>query len=193
MVNIFLKKNFKGKEMRTILLRARKYLKNIICLLPLLTLAFNSFSQTLITGHYQPGFSGGLKSGILPQGEATILLNDWLTYFSNKFVDDSPSTQSDLNGELNIIATRFALVRMTGETIFGANYGFNVSLPMSNLAPNPVLIEGVTLTKAEGIGDIAISPIILAWKKDNGIHIMSSYTAFLPTGRFTNGASNNIG
>lgn len=166
-----------------------KKLMLICCML----FASSNYGQTLITGHYQPGFAGGLKSGIIPQGNVTLFQNGWLFYFANQFVDNSPATSPSLNGELNITATRLALVHMTGSKFLGANYGFNIAVPISNLAPNPVVVEGVTVVKGVGIGDIAISPIILAWQKANGIHLMSTYTAFLPTGRFNNGASNNIG
>ena len=51
----------------------------------------------------------------------------------------------------------------------------------------------VSMGNAGGIGDIAIVPLALSWTFGDNIDLAFYYTFYAPTGRYENGASDNIG
>jgi hypothetical protein len=153
--------------------------------------ATSARAQTVVTGHYQPLFASGLKSGIFPQKRGIILQNSTLFYHATDFRDGDGNKVPDID-ELNIWANRIGAVLVPGLKIAGADYGFALAIPLANLAPNPVVVGGVTLDTGIGIGDIAVAPMILGWHLTN-VHIQGGYTIFIPVGRFSQGASNNVG
>jgi len=150
-----------------------------------------SQGQTVVTGHYQPLFASGLKSGILPTRPGFIYQNATLFYHTSSFRDNNGNEVRGVD-ELNIWANRNGLLWMTGKNIFGADYGAALAIPISNLAPNPVVVDGETLSTGVGLGDIAVAPMVLGWHWAD-YHLQTGYTLFLPVGRFNLGASDNTG
>jgi len=65
-------------------------------------------------------------------------------------------------------------------------------VPISNFAPNVMVVEGEAIQGALGFGDVALQPAALGWTKGN-VHLQAGYIVFTPTGRFNLGASDNIG
>jgi len=79
---------------------------------------------------------------------------------------------------------------VTTKTIFGGTYGFQVLFPfgMNNR------IQGTEIDKNPGAGlsDSVVQPLSLGWHFARA-DAVAGYTIFVPTGRYTDGASNNTG
>jgi hypothetical protein len=140
-------------------------------------------AQTVVTGHYQPLFASGLKSGILPTRPGLIYQNSTLFYHTTSFRDDNGNEVGGVD-ELNIWANRNTLLWVSGQKILGADYAAAVAVPVANLAPNPVVVGGQTLETGVGFTDIAALPVLLGWHWTD-FHVQSGYTVFLPVGKFT--------
>lgn len=147
--------------------------------------------QTVVTGHYQPMVVSGLKSGILPTRPGLIYQNGTFFYYTDSFKDNSGN---EIGGgeEVNLWANRNSLIWISGQKLFGADYGAAVAVPIANLAPRPVIVAGETLDTGFGVGDIIVSPVVLGWHWTD-FHLQGGYYAFLPTGKFDLGATDNVG
>lgn len=150
-----------------------------------------SHGQTIVTGHYVPLFASGLKSGILPTHPGFIYQNGTLFYHTSTFKDNNGNKVKGVD-EVNIWANRNGLLWITGKKIFRADYGNAIAIPITNLAPNPVVIQGETLSTGFGIGDIAVAPVVMGWHWTN-YHVQTGYTLFIPTGKFKLNATDNTG
>lgn len=148
-------------------------------------------AQTVATGHYVPLAASGLKSGILPTRPGLIYQNSTLFYHTSSFRDDDGNEIGGAD-EVNVWANRNGLLWMTGLKVLGADYGAALAVPIANLAPNPVVVEGETLSTGIGIGDISLGPLRLGWHWPD-LHVQSGYSIFVPTGRFKLNASDNTG
>ncbi len=145
-----------------------------------------------MTGHYIPLFAGGLKPGVLLPGPAVALQNGTLFYHARAFTDDDGNVIEDA-AELSIIATRFAGLWVTGVKLLGADYAVALAVPIANVAPNPVYIEGQPIKSGGlGLGDIALNPFRLGWHW-TAAHAQFDYTVFLPVGRFEQGVARDSG
>jgi hypothetical protein len=81
---------------------------------------------------------------------------------------------------------------LTNVRIYTVNEARPWAQAVANLAPHPVVVAGATYDTGFGIGDIAVSPAILGWHWRD-FHVQGGYYAFLPTGKFNLGASDNVG
>lgn len=147
--------------------------------------------QTVVTGHYVLLASSGLKSGIMPTRPGFIYQNSTILFHTTTFRDDNGDKPSGVD-EANIWANRNTLLWVSGRKILGADHAAGVAAPIANLAPHPVVVGGRTLETGVGFTDIPVVPIILGWHWTD-IHLQGGYTAFLPVGKFTLGASDNTG
>jgi hypothetical protein len=80
--------------------------------------------------------------------------------------------------------------QVTHKKILGANYGFTVLFPAG--ANNRIQGTEIDANPGAGLTDSVLAPISLGWhfKRADAI---TSYTIFVPTGRYEDGASNNTG
>jgi hypothetical protein len=93
-------------------------------------------------------------------------------------------------GSLDATVFGVALNVVTTKRIAGANYGFLVALPWANNR-----VQGVNdfdSNPGAGLTDLFIQPINLGWHKPRA-DAEVAYGLYLPTGRYQDGADNNIG
>lgn len=154
-------------------------------------LANAASAQTVVTGHNQPMFAAGLKSGVLPTRVGPIFRNSTIFYHSADFRDNEGNIVPGEN-ELNIWANRFALIWLPGIKIARADYATALAVSIANLAPIPAVVQGQTQETGFGFGDLIWSPATLGWHWTN-VHMQFAYTLFMPTGRFELGAPDNTG
>jgi len=156
-----------------------------------LLIALPVAAQTVVTGHYVPSYSGGLKTALMPPPGWT-LLNGTLVFAATDLRDADGKLVKGVD-EFNIIANRTGLIWATERPVVaGARFAAGVVVPFANFAPNVVIIEGQPVEGSLGLGDIALQPVSLGWTKSN-VHLQAAYIVFTRTGRFTPGASDNIG
>lgn len=150
-----------------------------------------AWAQGVVTGHYQPLFGSGLKSGVMTSREGFVYQNGSMFYHTTDFRDADGNPTAGQK-EINVWGMRNALVWLPGRQLFGADYGTAAIVPVANLDPNPVFIEGEPREAGVGVGDLAIAPLMLGWHS-NAWHSQFGYIFFAPTGRFKLGASDNVG
>jgi hypothetical protein len=146
--------------------------------------ALPTFTQTEY-GHYSPGAGGPMKMAILPTS-GFVLENGTLVFLTREFVDGSGNSTSYGN---NGIANSTSVQWVSEKKTLGARYSTAVIIPFANFAgPRPLPGNDTTM----GLGDIVLQPVTLGWQKGS-LYTLWAYTVFIPTGRFTLGASDDLG
>jgi hypothetical protein len=79
---------------------------------------------------------------------------------------------------------------VTSKKLFGGLYGFQVLLPVG--ANNRMQGTEIDANPGAGLTDSVISPISLGWHFSRA-DVLTGYTLFVPTGRYTDGADDNTG
>jgi hypothetical protein len=130
----------------------------------------------------------GLKSGSQapPGGYAALL---YYRYGADTIRDRSGNTFSS-DGDLTIGAGIGLVNFVTTKKVLGANYGFaaapliflNSAIESPRFDQNP----------SPGFGDMFIMPISLGWHLKRA-DVTTSYSVFMPTGRYSVGADDNTG
>jgi hypothetical protein len=100
----------------------------------------------------------------------------------------------DINTSGKVGIDAFApLVSWVGpKKVLGGHYGFTVVLPpaQNNSIAAPVI--GLNSASGYGVGDMYLQPLNLGWNTPRADYIVG-VAFYLPTGRYTDGASDNIG
>lgn len=104
---------------------------------------------------------------------------------------------ANLDFNQNVFAACNVLMWQTGEKFLGADYGISVIAPVQNLSAGASLELGLLTANRSrnsglGLGDVYFSPLMLGWHGDN-FDALFSYGIWAPTGRYSPGASDNIG
>ena len=81
-------------------------------------------------------------------------------------------------------------MKVTSKKIFGANYGFQVLLPV--WANNRIQGTEIDANPGNGLTDSVIQPLSLGWHFSRA-DAVAGYALFVPTGRFESGATDNTG
>jgi hypothetical protein len=130
----------------------------------------------------------GLKSGSQapPGGYAALFL---YRYGSDTIKDRSGNTFTS-EGDLTIGAGATLFSVVTPKKILGANYGFAAAplVFLNSAIESPRLDQNPSL----GFGDIFIMPISLGWHLKRA-DVTTSYSVFMPTGRYAVDADDNTG
>jgi hypothetical protein len=157
-------------------------------LFSILCLAFcqNALAQQPISGNYAPGAFTGMKAAIQPPPETFIFENGTMFYNTRDFVNSSGDTLPI--STVNAVANRTILGYVTDWKIFGGDYFPAVILPFANVALRPQPGS----RKDFQFGDMILQPLALGWHQDQW-HYQFAYNLWLPTGRYNEGASNNVG
>jgi hypothetical protein len=153
----------------------------------LLVIASTPAQAQLNTQHIKG--TTGLKSGSQPPpGWYAIvpLLYDYRT----DTVKDRDGNELANHSDLHSVAFGGGIVDVTTKKILGANYGFQILFPVG--ANNRIQGTEIDVNPGAGLTDSVIQPMNLGWhfKKADAV---AGYAIFVPTGRYTNGATDNTG
>jgi hypothetical protein len=132
----------------------------------------------------------GLKSGSQPPPHWYVIAPLIYVYTTDTVKDADGDTLPLLDANLTSVAYAGGVVKVTTKKVLGGFYGFTVLFPAG--VNNQLQGTEIDQNPGGGLADSAISPITIGWhfKKADA---MAGYTLFLPTGRYTDGASNNTG
>ncbi len=163
------------------------YLLKLVLICGVWTVCSHSLFSAEV-GHYIPGLAG-LKSSVTPP-QGFYFANTTLAYTFGR-INDPEGKPTTLDGDINIIGNVSSFLYMTNATPFGARYGVQVNIPVTNRAYllDPSALDQVGKT---GLGDIYIQPLALGWSGPNN-HITVRYGFFVPTGRFRSNGLDNTG
>ena len=131
----------------------------------------------------------GLKSGSQPPPGVYFIAPLYYVYRTDTVKGqkgDRLPLQADLTSHLYGVGISF----VTPKKILGALYGAQIFLPAG--ANNRIQGTEIDNNPGAGLTDSAISPVLLGWHSKRA-DATAGYTVFVPTGRYTSGASNNTG
>jgi hypothetical protein len=131
----------------------------------------------------------GLKSGSQPPPHWYVVA-PLIYVYNTDTVKDRDGDELPFHPDLTSVVYGAGVVRVTTKKILGGFYGFQVLFPFG--ANNR--LEGTDISQDPGAGltDSVVQPISIGWhfKRADAI---AGYNIFVPTGRYTLGASNNTG
>jgi hypothetical protein len=138
-------------------------------------------------GHYTPGVEGLYAATLPPPGLHYLMYN--VFYASDELKDDNGDTL-DVGLDLNVYANAHRLAYVSKLNFFGANYGFDVIIPLIN---TDIKIEALNIDENKfGLGDICVEPIILGWHTTRW-DLVAALGAYLPTGKHDTPSSPGFG
>jgi hypothetical protein len=128
----------------------------------------------------------GLQSGTQP-GPGIYISGVLYFYDSHEIVDANGTRFNRV--AINQAVPAAALTYVSKKKFLGGNYSATVVLPLLNVAINTPQEASQT---GLGYSDTYVQPLQLGWHKKR-YDALAGYGVYIPTGRFTAGASNNHG
>ena len=145
-------------------------------------------AQAQLKTQHIPG-TVGLKAGSQPPPRVYLILPLVYLYETDevrnregeRLPGDASLTSAGYAGGINVVTTK---------KLFGGNYGFQVLFPV--WFDNRLQGTEIGANPGGGLSDSAFVPVSLGWHFTRA-DLLASYTIFAPTGRYTNGATDNTG
>jgi hypothetical protein len=142
----------------------------------------------LLTQHIKG--TTGLKAGSLPPPHVYIPV-----LFYNYQTDEVRDRNGDrvfqgADADLTSKAYGTGIFVVTSQKFLGADYGFQVLFPVG--ANNRIQGTEIDANPGAGLTDSVIQPVALGWHFPRA-DALFGYSIFVPTGRYTDGASDNTG
>jgi hypothetical protein len=131
----------------------------------------------------------GLKSGTQPPPHVYVIAPLLYGYNSNKVVNRE-GEQLPINASLNSVVGAAGINVVATKKLLGGFYGLQILFPV--FANNRIQGTEIDQNPGGGISDSVIVPVSLGWHFARADAI-ASYGLFVPTGRYSDGASNNTG
>lgn len=132
--------------------------------------------------------SVGLKgaAGALPHW---YVIGPFIYIYSTDTVRQEDGSKFPIDASITSVAVAAGIAKVTTAKIFGAHYGFSVLFAGIN---NRLQGTDIDLNPGGGISDTAVQPINLSWHFPRA-DLLASYTLYVPTGKYTDGATDNTG
>jgi len=131
----------------------------------------------------------GLKAGSQPPPHIYFIAPLYYIYSTDTVKDRNGETQP-LDASLNSQAFGAGISVVTTRKLFGGFYGYQVLCPVG--ANNRIQGTEIDANPGAGLTDSVVAPINLGWHFERA-DALASYSIFVPTGRYSDGASNNTG
>lgn len=131
----------------------------------------------------------GLKGGTPPPPHVYVIAPLFYMYWTDT-VRDRNGDKLPLDASITTVAYAGGVNVVTTKKILGGNYGFQVLAPVG--VNNRIQGTEIQANPGPGISDSAVVPISLGWNFKRADAI-TSYTIFIPTGRYEDGADDNTG
>jgi hypothetical protein len=144
-------------------------------------------SAQLNTQHLKGGV--GLKAGSQPP-PGTYFIAPVVYFYNADEVRNRDGERVGPSADLNVSFFGGGFMQVTQKKLLGGYYGFQVLFPLG--ANNRIQGTEIDANPGAGLTDSAVVPVSLGWhfKRADAV---ASYTIYVPTGRYTDGASDNTG
>ncbi|WP_426117226.1 SphA family protein [Pseudomonas sp. DSP3-2-2] len=127
-------------------------------------------------------------AGMTPPPTANGTIGVRTGYYSARTLKDSHGNRSDNDFSLDLLSIAPFYVRMTENTLFGANYGFGVVLPLFKMDAevNVQTPGGPMKLEADPfrMSDAVFVPLILQWNLSPNLFVNTSLGITAPTGDY---------
>jgi hypothetical protein len=150
-------------------------------------IAVTPVQAQLNTQHLKGGV--GLKAGSQPPPHLYVLA-PLIFVYNTDTVKTADGTELPFHPNISSVAYGAGIVDVTTVKILGGFYGFQVLFPFG--VNNRIQGTEIDANPGAGLTDTVIQPISLGWHLKQA-DATAGYNIFVPTGRYTNGASNNTG
>jgi hypothetical protein len=131
----------------------------------------------------------GLKAGSQPPPHWYAVLPLLFVYNSDT-VRTPDGERFPIDERLTSAAFGVGIMKVTSKTLLGGHYGFQVLFPVG--ANNRIQGTEIDANPGAGLTDSVIQPISLGWHFKRA-DALAGYSIFVPTGRYTDGATDNTG
>ncbi|RED25052.1 hypothetical protein BD847_1795 [Flavobacterium cutihirudinis] len=166
-------------------IKSNKQLKNSSLLLTFLLISFLGQAQ-LKGGHILGAM--GLQSGTqTPANTLSVYIPGYI--YSASSLKDANGDKAITNPDLTMFLTGAGANYVSDFKILGANYGATILLAF---ASNTIQGNNTNIDNSLTFTDMYVQPIQLGWHNKRADFVFS-YQLYLPTGKFTAGASDNSG
>lgn len=170
--------------MKTIFNSQRQTIKTILVLM--LLLIYLPVNAQLKGGHILGAM--GLQSGTqTPENTLSVYVPGY--FYSASSLRDANGDKALANPDLTMSITGAGASYVSDFKILGANYGATVLIAF---AANTIQGNSLNATNSLALTDTYIQPVQLGWHNKRADFVFS-YQMYLPTGKFTAGASDNSG
>jgi len=132
----------------------------------------------------------GLKSGSQAPPGVYFIAPVFYAYNADEVKDSDGERVAGISAELNSKVYGGGISVVTGKKLLGGYYGFQVLFPVG--ANNRLQGTEIGANPGAGLSDSVITPISLGWHVKRA-DVITGYTVFVPTGRYTDGAPDNTG
>ena len=131
----------------------------------------------------------GVKAGSQPPPHIYFIAPLYYIY-STDTVKDRNGDTVPIDASLNSQAFGAGISVVTTKKVLGGFYGYQVLFPVG--ANNRIQGTEIDANPGAGLTDSVVAPINLGWHFKRA-DALASYSIFVPTGRYSDGASNNTG
>ena len=131
----------------------------------------------------------GLKSGSQPPPHLYAVLPLLYAYNSDT-VRNRDGDRLPVTADLTAAMFGAGIFHVTTKKFLGGHYGYQILFPVG--ANNRIQGTEIEADPGAGLTDSVIQPLNLGWNF-NRADAMAYYSLYIPTGRYTDGASNNTG
>ena len=157
------------------------------CVLLMLAASATAARAQLNTQHLKG--SAGLKAGSQPPPHIYVVAP--LVYvYQTDTVRTNDGSKLPIDASISSVAYGAGLFQVTTKKILGGFYGYQILFPVG--ANNRIQGTEIDQNPGAGLTDSVVQPLNLGWHFKRA-DAMATYTIYLPTGRYSDGAANNTG
>jgi len=143
--------------------------------------------QAQVRGLYTPGMNA-TNSGVMPSKGLTY--QGLFQLYSFDRLNDPNGNALPVNGKAALFIDQNVFLWVSAHKILGGTYVALIDLPVANSSLTTVTFG--SLAGGSGLADTFYSPFTLDWKMKRA-EVNAGYSFVAPTGRFTPGATDNVG
>jgi len=162
--------------------------RRIVCCFVLASTAAVGVARAQLNTQHLKG-DAGLKAGSQPPPH-TYVMFPLLSLYATDTVRNKAGTKLPLDASITTALYAAKLTVVTEKKIFGGMYGFQVLFPA--WANNRLQGTEIESDPGAGLTDSVVQPISLGWRRQRA-DVLTSYTIYVPTGRYDDGARTNTG
>jgi hypothetical protein len=144
-------------------------------------------AEAQIRGLYTPGMNA-TNSGVMPG--AGLTYQGLFQLYSFDALKGEAGEALPVNGKAALFIDQNIFIWVSSHHLLGGAYVAMADLPVANSSLTTVAFG--TIAGGSGLADTFFSPFTLAWKLKRA-EVQAGYSFVAPTGRFTPGATDNVG